>query len=56
MRITKCRASGSSDLRPFLDLGVTPLAGALVKPQDVDGPEAKFPLELAFVQSLLWCR
>ncbi|MCB0991373.1 MAG: class I SAM-dependent methyltransferase [Acidimicrobiales bacterium] len=48
MRITKCRASGSSDLRPFLDLGVTPLADALVKPQDVDGPEAKFPLELAF--------
>jgi len=48
MRITSCRASGSSDLRPFLDLGVTPLADALVRPEDVGGYEARFPLELAF--------
>ncbi len=48
MRITKCRASGSEDLRPFLDLGVTPLADALVDPADVAAAEARFPLELAF--------
>jgi SAM-dependent methyltransferase len=48
MRITSCRASGSDDLRPFLDLGVTPLADALVKPDQMDGGEARFPLQLAF--------
>ena len=48
MRITTCRASGSSDLRPFLDLGTTPLADALVRPEDLDRPEARFPLQLAF--------
>ncbi|MCP3936768.1 MAG: class I SAM-dependent methyltransferase [Actinomycetia bacterium] len=48
MRISKCRASGSEDLRSFLDLGITPLADALVKPEDIDGPEARFPLELVF--------
>jgi len=48
MRITNCRASGSSDLRPFLDLGITPLADALVKPSDLERPEARFPLQLAF--------
>ena len=48
MRITTCRASGSSDLREFLDLGVTPLADALVAPDALDQPEPKFPLALAF--------
>lgn len=48
MRITSCRSSGSTDLREFLDLGVTPLADALVRPEDLDGPEARFPLALAF--------
>jgi len=48
MRITNCRASGSDDLRPFLDLGITPLADALVRPDDLQKPEARFPLQLAF--------
>ena len=48
MRVTKCRSSGSSDLRTFLDLGVTPLADALVKPEMLDQSEARFPLRLAF--------
>lgn len=48
MRITTCRASGSSDLREFLDLGVTPLADALVAPDALDQPEPRFPLALAF--------
>jgi SAM-dependent methyltransferase len=50
MRITACRASGSTDLKEFLDLGITPLADALVKPDDLDGPEARFPLTLAFCE------
>jgi SAM-dependent methyltransferase len=33
---------------PFLDLGRTPLADALVKPDELDGPEERFPLEVAF--------
>jgi SAM-dependent methyltransferase len=48
MRITHCRASGSDDLRPFLDLGITPLADALVRPENLDRPEPKFPLNLVF--------
>ena len=48
MRITRCRASGSDDLRSFLDLGITPLADALVKPENLDKPEPRFPLELVF--------
>ncbi|NOX28951.1 MAG: class I SAM-dependent methyltransferase [Actinobacteria bacterium] len=48
MKIDKCRASGSTDLLPFLDLGVTPLADALVRPEDLDKPEPRFPLNLVF--------
>ena len=48
MRITQCRASGSEDLRSFLDLGITPLADALVKQENLDTDEARFPLELVF--------
>ncbi|MDH3755875.1 MAG: class I SAM-dependent methyltransferase [Acidimicrobiia bacterium] len=48
MRITTCRSSGSQELIPFLDLGVTPLADALVRPDQLDRPEPRFPLELAF--------
>jgi len=48
MQVTKCRSSGSSDLRTFLDLGVTPLADALVKPEMLGRPEARFALRLAF--------
>lgn len=48
MPIRACRASGSPDLREFLDLGITPLADALVRPEELDGPEDRFPLRLAF--------
>ena len=48
MRITQCRASGSQDLKSFLDLGLTPLADALVKHENLDKNEARFPLELVF--------
>ena len=43
-----CRSCGGTDLLPFLDLGVTPLADALVPPERLDEPEARYPLEVAF--------
>ena len=48
MRRHVCRTCDSKDLRVFLDLGSTPLSDALVRPEDVDGPEDRFPLEVAF--------
>jgi SAM-dependent methyltransferase len=44
----RCRVSGSDDMRVFLDLGVTPLADALVRPERLDQPEDRFPLQVAF--------
>ncbi len=43
-----CRSCGSTNLEPFLDLGVTPLADALVRPDAIAQPEDRFPLEVAF--------
>jgi hypothetical protein len=43
-----CRSCGADRLRPFLDLGETPLADSLVRPEDVTKPEARFPLVVAF--------
>lgn len=43
-----CRSCGSFDLTAFLDLGVTPLANALVRPDSVGMDEEWFPLEVAF--------
>lgn len=45
---TRCRSCGHSDLATVLDLGHTPLANALVKPQDADRAEARYPLRLVF--------
>lgn len=45
---TVCRSCGEPGLRPFLSLGKTPLADALVRPEDADAPEARFPLDVAF--------
>lgn len=44
-----CRSCSGGPLQPFLDLGSTPLADALVAPEQVGGPESRFPLEVA------WC-
>ncbi|MGE3619296.1 MAG: class I SAM-dependent methyltransferase [Acidimicrobiia bacterium] len=46
-----CRSCGAPGLRTFLSLGKTPLADALVRPEDVEGPEARFPLDVAFCPS-----
>jgi hypothetical protein len=43
-----CRSCGSRGLKPFLSLGTTPLADALVVEGKLAGPEARFPLEVAF--------
>lgn len=46
--LASCRSCGEPGLRPFLALGKTPLADALVLPDAVDEPEARFPLDVAF--------
>lgn len=43
-----CRSCGRPDPQPFLDLGHTPLADALVKPDAVGRPEDRFPLVVAY--------
>jgi SAM-dependent methyltransferase len=45
---TKCRICGSSDLKEILSLGTTPLANAILKPEQLDQPEPFFPLDLVF--------
>jgi SAM-dependent methyltransferase len=46
-----CRSCRQPGLRSFLSLGKTPLADALVAPDAVDQPEARFPLDVAFCPS-----
>lgn len=45
---TPCRSCGSTDLRPFLSLGKTPLADALVTAERLDQTDPTFPLDVAF--------
>lgn len=44
----RCRACGSDQVDVFLELGDMPLPDALVREADLDGPEARFPLDVAF--------
>ncbi|PZF79276.1 class I SAM-dependent methyltransferase [Jiangella anatolica] len=46
-----CRSCGSTDLRPFLSLGKTPLADALVTAEQLDQTDPTFPLDVAFCPS-----
>jgi SAM-dependent methyltransferase len=48
MRITNCRSCGGADLSLILDLGSQPVANALLGEEDLDRPEASFPLAVAF--------
>jgi SAM-dependent methyltransferase len=50
-RIDACRSCGGSELRPFLDLGLMPLSDGLRYPEQLDQPEPKYPLEVAFCES-----
>ncbi len=43
-----CRSCQKSNLRIFLDLGHTPLAGRFPSPEQLTQPEPTFPLEVAF--------
>jgi nucleoside-diphosphate-sugar epimerase/SAM-dependent methyltransferase len=44
----RCRSCLGERLLPFLDLGKTPLADALVRPEAIGEPEDRFPLQVAF--------
>jgi SAM-dependent methyltransferase len=46
-----CRICGAPDVLPFLDLGKTPHSDGLVRPERLDGPEARYALEVAFCPS-----
>ncbi|HMA47025.1 MAG TPA: hypothetical protein VKP11_07490 [Frankiaceae bacterium] len=43
-----CRSCGGGRLRPFLSLGTTPLADALVPADRLGEPEPVYPLDVAF--------
>jgi SAM-dependent methyltransferase len=46
--ITNCRSCGCPDLQVILDLGAQPIANALLSEEELERPEAKFPLAVAF--------
>jgi SAM-dependent methyltransferase len=43
-----CRSCGGTALETILDLGTTPLADGLLKPEDLEREERRYPLEVAF--------
>ena len=43
-----CRSCGGTNLREVLSLGRTPLANALLRPNQLDRAEPTYPLDLAF--------
>lgn len=43
-----CRGCGAGELEVVLDLGAMPLANGLLSADDLDQPEARYPLALAF--------
>ena len=48
MTTVLCRGCGAGELEVVLDLGAMPLANGLLGPDDLDRPEARYPLALAF--------
>lgn len=44
----RCRSCGSDELEPFLSLGEMPLANAFLLAGELEAPEARYPLDLAF--------
>ncbi|MDO6416176.1 class I SAM-dependent methyltransferase [Sphingomonas sp. BIUV-7] len=55
-RLASCRSCASDDLERVLDLGMQPIANALVEVDDVDSREARFPLELMVCRSCSLCQ
>jgi SAM-dependent methyltransferase len=47
----QCRSCGSAELELLLSLGQTPLANALLKVGELEQPEERFPLDLAFCKT-----
>jgi hypothetical protein len=45
---SSCRSCGAAPLSPVLSLGSTPLANALLREEDLERPELRYPLELVF--------
>jgi len=50
---TACHGCGSERLEPVVDLGMVPLADALVDPSDPPDPEPRYPLAVAFCEDCL---
>ena len=46
--ITACRSCGSTELQLVLSLGETPLANALLSAEQLEQPEATYPLDVVF--------
>jgi C-methyltransferase C-terminal domain/Putative zinc binding domain/Methyltransferase domain len=46
--VLTCRSCGSHDLKPFLDLGLSPIANQLISADDSTDDEEKFPLAVSF--------
>lgn len=46
-----CRCCSDKNLVPYLDLGITPLANGLLKPENISEPELKFPLTVCYCQN-----
>ena len=46
--ITNCRSCRCPDLQVILDLGAQPIANALLSEEELERPEARFPLAVAF--------
>lgn len=53
---TRCRICRGTKLRTFLDLGSQPLANAFVRREDLIGPEAAYPLAVAFCADCNLCQ
>ncbi len=51
MGIANCRSCGGEDLRVILDLGLHPVANALLVQEELDRPEARYPLAVAFCRA-----
>jgi SAM-dependent methyltransferase len=46
--LRRCRSCSGAELKTFLDLGVHPIANALLDSGQLDSPEDKYPLQVAF--------
>lgn len=50
-KLTRCRSCHGGHLTTFLDLGIQPIANALVEAEHIGEPEPRFPLQLALCES-----